>query len=348
LPLAVAEAAAGRNARGQGESEVAMKRHAQLLGLFVLVASALHQPPGLGFGAPVFPAVIRLPVGFGPEGIATGIGTAFYVGSLSPETAGQILVGDLRTGEISELVGPTGRPALGMKHDPRSDLLFVAGGPSGSATVYAASSGDQIAIYQFQPPSSILPPGTPTTLINDVVVTGDAAHFTDAAAPFLYRVALGPSGDPSEDFQPIPLPVNFSMGGACAGPPIRANGIDATPNGKYLIVVHTSEGRLYRIDTATYSVVPIDLNTDDVCSADGLLLDGHTLYVVQNALNRIAVVELAPNYLSGTITRYIIEPFASNPAIKVPTTIAEFGDALYAVTAGFAPPDPDFVVRLPK
>ena len=29
-------------------------------------------------------------------------------------------------------------------------------------------------------------------------------------------------------------------------------------------------------------------------------------------------------------------------------TIAEFGDALYAVTAGFAPPAPDFVVRLPK
>jgi hypothetical protein len=121
-----------------------------------------------------------------------------------------------------------------------------------------------------------------------------------------------------------------------------------TPNGKQLIVVHTSEGRLYRIDTATDSVVPIDLGTGDVCSADGLLLDGRTLYVVQNALNRIAVVELAPDHPSGTITRDITEPFASNPAIKVPTTIAEFGDALYAVTAGFAPPAPDFVVRLPK
>ncbi len=138
------------------------------------------------------------------------------------------------------------------------------------------------------------------------------------------------------------------MAGGCAGPPIRANGIDATPNGKHLIVDHTSEGRLYRIDTATYSVVPIDLGTGDVCSADGLLLDGRTLYVVQNALNRIAVAELAPDHLSGAITRYITEPFTSNPAIKVPTTIAEFGDTLYAVTAGFAPPTPDFVVRLSK
>jgi hypothetical protein len=32
----------------------------------------------------------------------------------------------------------------------------------------------------------------------------------------------------------------------------------------------------------------------------------------------------------------------------VPTTIAEFGNALYAVTAGFAPPSPDFVVRVSK
>jgi hypothetical protein len=56
-----------------------MKRHALLLGLFVLVASALHEPAGLGFGASVFPAVILLPVGFGPEGIAAGIGTTFYV-----------------------------------------------------------------------------------------------------------------------------------------------------------------------------------------------------------------------------------------------------------------------------
>jgi hypothetical protein len=85
-----------------------------------------------------------------------------------------------------------------------------------------------------------------------------------------------------------------------------------------------------------------------VRNADGLLLDGKTLYVVQNADNRIAVVELSPDFLSGSIARYITEPFASNPATKVPTTIAEFGDSLYAVTGGFAPPTPDFVVRLQK
>ena len=87
---------------------------------------------------------------------------------------------------------------------------------------------------------------------------------------------------------------------------------------------------------------------DAVWGGDGLLLDGTTLYVVQAPLNRVAVVELSRDLLSGTVTRYITEPFASNPAVRFPKTIGEFGNALYAVTIGSAPPTPDFVVRLPK
>jgi hypothetical protein len=57
---------------------------------------------------------------------------------------------------------------------------------------------------------------------------------------------------------------------------------------------------------------------------------------------------MSADYLSGVVTGYITEPFASNPATKFPTTIADFGNSLYAVTYGGAPPTPDFVVRLPK
>jgi sugar lactone lactonase YvrE len=238
-----------------------------------------------------------------------------------------------------------------MKYDSRNHLLYVAGGPSGRGTVYDAASGNQVASYQFQPPSPP-PPAPQTTGINDVIVTREAAYFTDAIAAFLYRVDTGPHGELSEHFDPIPLPANFGLTGGCMGPPpvppLRSNGIAADPSGKHLILVHTSEGQLYRIDTATYSVVPIDLGGDEVCSGDGLLLDGKTLYVSQNFKNQVAVVALSPDHFSGAIVRHITEPFASNPATKVPTTIAEFGNSLYVVTAGFAPPAPDFVVRLPK
>jgi hypothetical protein len=94
--------------------------------------------------------------------------------------------------------------------------------------------------------------------------------------------------------------------------------------------------------------VLVDLGGETLPNADGLLLDGKTLYVVQNFRNTIGVVDLSPDYLSGTVEDPITEPFTSNASTKVPTTIAKFGDALYAVTAGFAAPSPDFVVRVDK
>jgi sugar lactone lactonase YvrE len=273
-----------------------------------------------------FPDLVQLPANFGPEGIAVGNGTTFYVGSLAAATRGQILVGDLQTGEFATLVEPDGVPATGMKHDPRSNLLFVARAGSGMATIFDAASGDVLVSYQLR--------STPT-FINDVVITRDAAYFTDTQAPFLYRVALGPAGEPSATATEIPLPAAF-----------RTNGIDATPNGQYLFVVSASQ--LYRIDTLTYTPVPVDLGGTLLPNADGLLLDGKTLSVVQNQLNRVAVVDLSSDYLTGEVVRFITEPFASNAATRVPTTIAEFGNALYAVTAGFAAPTPDYVVRLSK
>jgi hypothetical protein len=296
--------------------------------------------------SPAFPDLIQLPPDFGPEGIAIGNGHTFYVGSLAAATAGQILVGDLRTGAFTELVPPTGRLAAGMKFDARTNYLFVAGATSGGATVYNADSGKEIAFYQF------LPPGVPG--INDVVVTREAAYFTDTTRPYLGRIALGPAGGLAEGTL-VPLPGNFGLPGPCTvGDPVRGNGIAATPDGKHIILIHMSEGQLYLLDAATLTPVPIHIIGGDltggaaVCSGDGLLLDGQTLYVMQAYLDRVAVIRLSHDLLSGTITHYLTEPMASNPATKVFTTMANFGSSLYAVTFGLAPPSPDFVVRIPK
>lgn len=312
------------------------------VGLSLAAVSAI----GAQNQAPVFPDLIQLPAGFGSEGIAVDGGHTFYVGSFTLPMLGQILVGDLRDGTLSELVPPTGRAAVGMKLDSRTNYLYVAGGPSGRGTIYDADSGAEIASYEFAPPG--------VTIINDVALTREAAYFTDSIRPYLGRVALAPDGDPVNAVN-IPLPANFGVAGGCSfGLPPRSNGIAATANGKYLVLIHMSEGQLYRMDTATFSVLPIDVTGGDfaggnvLCGGDGLLLDGRTLYVVQAPMNRVAVVELAPDRLSGVLTRYITEPFASNPALAFPTTIAEFGNALYAVTYGDAPPTPDFVVRLTK
>jgi sugar lactone lactonase YvrE len=118
-------------------------------------------------------------------------------------------------------------------------------------------------------------------------------------------------------------------------PGFNLNGIDATPNGKTLIAVQTNTGKLFRIDPATGVAQEISLGGESVPNGDGILLDGKTLYVVQNQLNRVAVIDLAPDLASGHVVTRL-----TDPDFDVPTTIDELGRRLYAVNARFGNPDP--------
>jgi hypothetical protein len=279
-----------------------------------------------------FPEVIPLPNGFQPEGIVAGRGTDFYVGSLA---GGAIYKGDFRTGAGDILVDapPDERVAVGLAFDPRTDYLFVAGGPTGQAYVYHAVSGEEVADFQLTDRTA--------RFVNDVIITGKAAYFTDSFQALLYRLPLAPNGElpDAPAIEEIELPTEF------AGPGFNANGIEATANGKVLVVVHGTLGTLYRFDTESGEIAMIDLAGGSVSSGDGLLLEGKTLYVVQNFLNQIAVVELEPGLFSGEVVGTL-----TDPDFDIPTTVAGFGNALYAVNARFStPPTPETeydVVRL--
>lgn len=287
--------------------------------LIVLSLSMIAAAP-----ARAFPDLLPLPDGFQPEGIAVGKGTTFFVGSIP---TGDIYRGDLRTGEGEVFIdAPAGRQAIGLKYDNRTGLLFVAGGLTGSAYVYDGETGETLAAIQLT---------TEPSFINDVVVTRDAAYFTDSFQPVLYRVALENNGELPDD----PTVEEISLSGDYVFTPgaFNANGIAATPNGKTLIIVNSTEGALYKVDPDTGVATRIDLEGGSVTAGDGILLQGRTLYVVQNQLNQIAVIELSPDLTEGTIVDTI-----TSSLFRVPTTIARFGSDLYAVNARFGtPPTPD-------
>jgi sugar lactone lactonase YvrE len=273
----------------------------------------------------VFPPVIPLPDGYQPEGIAVGRGPTFFVGSIP---TGSIYRGSLRTGQGETLVPPQeGRAAIGLDFDQRSGYLFVAGGPTGQAYVYDSETGASLAEYTFTAPEN--------TFINDVIVTREAAYFTNSFQPYIYRVPLGPPGSllqGSRLTQAIELRGDFTQ---VAG--FNANGIAATPNGRWLIIVNSSLGTLYRVDPTNGVVTLIDLSGASVPFGDGILLQGRTLYVVQNQLNQIAVVQLSPDFTSGEVVATI-----TDEDFRVPTTVASFGRYLYAVNARFGTaPTPD-------
>ena len=299
-----------------------MRRIALALAILVVFAALLATAPAGARAAAAFPDLIDLPNGWLPEGVAIGRGAVIYSGS---RANGAIYAADLRTGAGAIIVpGQAGRVAVGLSFDERSNSIFVAGGPTGKAYVYDAATGAELREYTLTAPG---------TFVNDVIVTRQAAYFTDSNRAVYYRVPLGPGGAPADpsEVQTIPLSGDYVQ---VAG--FNSNGIEATPNGKQLIIVNSSAGVLYLVEALTGVATLIDLGGASVSAGDGLLLRGHTLYVVRNRLNQIAVIKLAPGFTSGEVVGTIT---SSN--FDVPTTVAALGSSLYAVNARFnTPPTP--------
>jgi sugar lactone lactonase YvrE len=282
----------------------------------------------VGATTTAFPDRIDLPNGFQPEGIATA-GEQFYVGSIP---TGAVYRGSLRTGRGSVLVpAQTGRSSIGMKVD--RGRLFVAGGMTGNAYVYNAATGASVRTYALSAGGSF---------VNDVVVTKKAAWFTDSFKPVLYRVPLGPGGRLGSTFTTVPLGGDYVHGSG-----FNVNGIDATPNGKTLVIVQSGTGKLFTVRANGVARAITLAEGEAVPNGDGILLDGKALYVVQNQLNVIAKIALGPSLRSGRVVRRI-----ASAQFDVPTTIAELGSRLYAVNARFGTPATPateyWVTRVPK
>ncbi len=215
-----------------------------------------------------FPPRIDLPSGFFPEGIESGPGTSFFVGSM---TDGAIWRGDFRTGSGTVLAaGAPGRASAGIAYEAGRDRIWVAGvGPplngSGDVRVYDASSGALLATYQ--------PPGV--GLLNDVAVTGEAVYVTDSAFPQLVVIPLPKDGSLPPAAAAAILPV---VGDYVQTAGFNLNGIVAEDG--VLLVAQSSTGKLFQVDPATGVADELDLGGANLNYPDGLELLGHTLYVV--------------------------------------------------------------------
>jgi len=303
------------------------------LATVLLVASLLAAPAA---GDPPLDK-IDLPRGFQPEGIALGEGSTFYVGSLLD---GDIYRGDLMTGAGARFIDVANRVAVGMRVDEERGWLFVAGGATGHVYVYSTVDGSTVAD---------VPVGGPGSFTNDVALARGAAYFTDTFAPKLYKVTYG---DGSWAVSTITL-----SGPAASSEPgtFGLNGIDATADGRTLLVNHTHLGLLATVDPATGVSHAVTLSGGGLIpdTPDGLQLEGHTVWVVQNFANSIAKITLSPDLSSGRIVQTV-----TSPLFQVPTTVVKHGAWLAAVNGRFdlaspppfgpgAPPSTEFhVVQL--
>jgi sugar lactone lactonase YvrE len=255
------------------------------------------------------PMTIPLPDDFRPIGFTNGKGSAFYVASTFND---DIYKGDFVTGTAQVFIpaaGPItpGERIIGITYDQRSDLLYACLQYSGRMKVFDTKTTGLVADVQL----ATNPPVGPQNLsfINDVVVSKKAVYFTDSFRPVIYKINLGPAGrfPTNPAVHTIALTGDFVM-----APPApinlngyNGNGLVATPNGKTLILGSTGNGKLYKVNPATGHATEIDLGGSILYFADGLLLDGKTLYVVQNYFNQVSVVDLNPSFTSGTVSNVI-------------------------------------------
>lgn len=275
--------------------------------------------------------LIDLPDGFQPEGIAIDQRGVAYFGSL---TDGDIYAADLRTGAGEVISEGPGSPSVGLKVDQRG-RLFVSGGPSGTARVIDSATGDVLATYQLT---------TNPAFINDVVLTRDGAWFTNSQAAELYFLPVGRSGDlPSADAV-VTVPLS---GEWVQQPGFNANGIAETTDRKALLVIQSSTATLFRVDPSTGEATTVDLGGASVQFGDGLLMIGRTLYVVQNRLNQVAVIQMDASGTTGSLVETL-----SSEEFDVPTTVAAYGSSLFLPNARFGSPPPvgtdDDVVRIDR
>jgi sugar lactone lactonase YvrE len=287
--------------------------------ILALIAAAALLLPAPSATARSLPDRIPLPNGFLPEGIDITKGGTFFTGSL---VDGSIYRGDIRTGQGSVFIHPpAGRLAVGMKVHKK--LLYVSGGDTGDGYVYDTRTGTDVRAYSF----------TPGGFINDVIVTKDAAWFTDSTFPFLYKVPVSRDGTPADPSEVEAVPLT---GDIVYEDGFNVNGIAATPNGKTLIIVQSNTGKLFTVDLSGVTS-EIDLGSDDVTNGDGILLDGRDLFVVLNFDDLLAKVRLDSDLDSGRVVSR-----TPDDDFDIPTTVAEAGNALYVVNARFTtPPGPD-------
>ena len=162
---------------------------------------------------------------------------------------GAIYRGDFKTGAGAVFIPGAGLPAVGTEYERRHDRLWVAGGASGQVRVYNATTGALLQTYQF----------TAGEFLNDLVVHRGAVYVTNSNAQQLQVIPLGPGGAlpaPNQAFvRPISGDLVYTTG-------FNANGIAS--HGRWLFVVQSNKGLLFRVNPATGVATQIDLGGQSV------------------------------------------------------------------------------------
>ena len=204
----------------------------------------------------------------------------------------------------------------------------MARGYGGNVVLYDRSTGAFVAKWSNH---------LEVTNVNDIAIApnGDA-YITDSDQPVLYRIPAAEIRHPSAPVQDLPVFLDWTgtpfphIDGATNG-----NGIVATPDGRFVLVVHfETEGLCSASGCPTSRSRQVDLRGYSLTGGDGMVLtDDNVLYVVRIFDSLVAKLRLNDRYDTG---RLLSE--TSDPSFHGPTTAAIAGNRLLVVNSEFTGP----------
>ncbi len=293
------------------------------------------------------PDTVPLPDGLRPEGITSGRGTTYYVGSLAD---GRIVTGDLYGGAPRVLLpGAAGRQIRGLYYDCRTRLVWAAGNVGAVAHVWAVHARSGAIVADVVVPGGVF--------LNDLVVTRRSVWVTDSQVDRLTRIRLTRCGQPSGA-----APTFLALTGdwpTDITPAINANGIRFLPDGS-LVLNNSRVGGLWQVATDTGDTTRIRVvGGPGLIGGDGLEIAGNLLFNVRGSgPDQIAVLRLRPRrqdhgQRSGCQRSWTARWLGAltDETLDVPSTATVAAGALWAVNARFGVSSPDtadyWITRLP-
>jgi Cu-Zn family superoxide dismutase len=214
----------------------------------------------------------------------------FYVSGVND--GGDVYRGRLGREALERWVDGTGTTGRGIDVD-REGRVFVAGGPSGTVRVFDRSG----ALV------TTLATGAPGSFLNDVAVDRDGSvYVTDSSLPTIWRITHTDGGwsiaawlDVRPTIHYTASTTDFDLGGIVT-------------SGRTLLTTQGTTGQLWRIGLDSRHIREVDLGGTRVVNADGIVLRGNTLWVVQNFSRQITELRLGGRFTAGTVRDVVATP----------------------------------------
>ncbi len=234
---------------------------------------------------------------------------SMMTGELFSATKGTRRLNDLPIENASKNI-----PALGMKEE--NGNLYVATGSNGTIEVFDIPTQKKVNAYSV--PNGL---SKDKVFINDVAIDGkNQGYVTDSFRPVIYSFV------PHSENTELAVWLDLENTGIQFEEGYNLNGIVLTKKAKYLLVIQTNTGKLYRINTTTKETTEVRLTGESLLYGDGLSIRKKKLYVALNVSGAVAKVALNDDFSAGTVTTV-------KKGFQFPTAVAVTSKKLYVLNS---------------